>query len=152
MNDFKHAQELVHLSLTARTIINDSLLSSLNPIYVPEIKRMNDFVKLDNDSMSAMKICSVDVNITDSIMTNIINRYRGSVVFIDCWATWCGPCKSNIKELKPLKEEYAGKDVKFLYLTNETSDHDLWFKFIKRYTWSTKGTVSIRFLIGSKQN
>ena len=131
MNDFKHAQELVHLSLTARTIINDSLLSSLNPIYVPEIKRMNDFVKLDNDSMSAVKICSVDVNITDSIMTNIINRYRGSVVFIDCWATWCGPCKSNIKELKPLKEEYAGKDVKFLYLTNETSDHDLWFKFIK---------------------
>ena len=131
MNDLKHAQELVHLALTARTVINDSLLSSLNHIYVPEIKRMNDFVKLTNNINSAVKICSVDVNITDSVMKNIINRYRDSVVFIDCWATWCGVCKSNIKDLKPLKEEYAGKNVKFLYLTDETSDHNLWFNYIK---------------------
>jgi thiol-disulfide isomerase/thioredoxin len=131
MNDFKHAQELVHLSLTARTVINDSLLNSLNPIYVPEIKQMNDFVKLDNDSMSAVKICSVDVNITDSVMKYIINKYRGSVVFIDCWATWCGTCKLDMNKLKSIKKEYAGKNVKFLYLTDETSDYKLWLRYIK---------------------
>jgi thiol-disulfide isomerase/thioredoxin len=58
----------------------------------------------------------------DSFFTKILDKYKGKVVFIDFWATWCGPCMQGIQEIAPLKEELAqNKDIVFLYVTNYTS-------------------------------
>ena len=51
----------------------------------------------------------------------IIANYKGKVVLVDFWATWCGPCMIAMKSILPMKEEMKGKDVVFLYLTGETS-------------------------------
>jgi len=51
----------------------------------------------------------------------ILAKYKGKVVLVDFWATWCGPCMGAMKSILPLKEEMKGKDVVFLYLTGETS-------------------------------
>jgi len=51
----------------------------------------------------------------------ILAKYKGKVVFIDFWATWCGPCMAAMKSIEPVKEEMKNKDVVFLYLTGETS-------------------------------
>jgi thiol-disulfide isomerase/thioredoxin len=64
------------------------------------------------------KIPSVPV---DSLFEAITGRYKGKVVFVDFWATWCGPCKEGIARMKPLKEEYKGKDLVFVYLTDPSS-------------------------------
>lgn len=58
----------------------------------------------------------------DSFFTKILDKYKGKVVFIDFWATWCGPCMQGMQEIAPLKEELAlNKDIVFLYITNHTS-------------------------------
>jgi thiol-disulfide isomerase/thioredoxin len=57
----------------------------------------------------------------DKLFESIIKKYRGKVIYVDFWATWCGPCLSGIEKIKPLKEELAGKDVVFLYITNPSS-------------------------------
>jgi len=57
----------------------------------------------------------------DKLFESIIKKYRGKVIYVDFWATWCGPCLAGIEKIKPLKEELAGKDVVFLYITNPTS-------------------------------
>jgi thiol-disulfide isomerase/thioredoxin len=59
---------------------------------------------------------------TDSTFTTILEKYKGKVIFIDFWATWCGPCMDAIKRIAPLKEELAAdKNIVFLYITNTSS-------------------------------
>ncbi|MES2240088.1 MAG: TlpA disulfide reductase family protein [Bacteroidota bacterium] len=57
----------------------------------------------------------------DELFASIMKKYEGKVVYVDFWATWCGPCRSGIEQIKPLKEEMKGENVAFVYLTNQSS-------------------------------
>ena len=62
----------------------------------------------------------------EKVFDAIIAKYKGKVVMVDFWATWCGPCMVAMKSIDPLKEEMKGKDVVWLYLTGETSPLNAW--------------------------
>jgi thiol-disulfide isomerase/thioredoxin len=66
----------------------------------------------------------------EELMNAIISRYKGKVVVVDFWATWCTPCLVAIKEIKPLKEELDGKNIVFIYITETSSPAELWKKKI----------------------
>jgi thiol-disulfide isomerase/thioredoxin len=40
--------------------------------------------------------------------------YKGKVVVINFWASWCGPCKAEMPALQQVSKEYAGKAVTFI--------------------------------------
>ncbi len=40
-----------------------------------------------------------------------LSDYKGKVVIIDFWATWCPPCRKGIPDLIAIQNEYAGKVV-----------------------------------------
>lgn len=61
-----------------------------------------------------------------------LSDFKGKVVLVDIWATWCGPCVKEIPYLKKLEEEFHGQDVVFLSISlDDSKDKEKWKKFIK---------------------
>lgn len=47
---------------------------------------------------------------------------RGSIILVSFGATWCLPCKGELTALEQLKKEYAGRPVRFLWVSIEGAD------------------------------
>jgi len=61
-----------------------------------------------------------------------LSDFKGKVVLVDVWATWCGPCKAEIPALKALEAEMHGKDVVFMsYSVDKQKDLKKWEDFVK---------------------
>ena len=57
--------------------------------------------------------------------------FKGTLIYVDVWATWCGPCKAEIPYLQKLEEEYQDNcTITFLSVSVDT-DKDAWLKMVK---------------------
>ena len=48
-----------------------------------------------------------------------LSNYSGKVIFVNLWATWCGPCRMETPELVRLHKEYQDRGVEFVGLSTE---------------------------------
>ena len=55
---------------------------------------------------------------------------KGKFVYIDVWATWCGPCRGELPHLKSLEEKYADKDICFVCLSCD-KNKNAWESMVK---------------------
>jgi len=47
---------------------------------------------------------------------------KGNVVFLNVWATWCGPCRFETPELQALQTQYAAKGLKVIGVSVDEGD------------------------------
>lgn len=59
-----------------------------------------------------------------------LDDFKGKMLFIDFWASWCAPCKAQIPYQKELEKNYAGKDIVFMSVSLDQSK-TAWLKAVK---------------------
>ncbi|GHB64780.1 TlpA family protein disulfide reductase [Persicitalea jodogahamensis] len=60
-----------------------------------------------------------------------LSDLRGNLIYIDVWATWCGPCVDELEYSKKLSKKYATHPkLKFLYVSID-EDTERWKKFLR---------------------
>jgi len=99
-----------------------SYLANLKKAKTEELKKALVSTQL-NEPAPAFSIPDLDgatVNLSD---------YKGKILILDFWATWCGPCKISFPGMKNLQEFYRGDDVKLLFVNTferfKTNDENI---------------------------
>ncbi|WP_396194658.1 TlpA family protein disulfide reductase [Flavobacterium sp.] len=60
-----------------------------------------------------------------------LESMKGKYVYIDVWATWCGPCRAEIPFLKELEKNYHGKNIEFVSVSVDVEkDYEKWKTFV----------------------
>lgn len=64
--------------------------------------------------------------------TKTLEDYRGKLVLMDIWATWCGPCLANVPYIKELEEKYKNENFEVLSISIDSlKDKEKWKEMIK---------------------
>ena len=81
-----------------------------------------------------------------------LSDFRGKLVLIDFWASWCGPCRHEMKSLLPIYNDLKGDDLVFISISLDKREKD-WRKMLETENlpwvmlWNKEG-----FTIGDTPN
>ena len=114
--------------LKSDIVVSDSVLSEIeklsNPFYAKYIKVKNAEVqaKIEAEKARGGYFAHHDGDSeADSLLVELLKEHKGKAVVIDFWNTWCGPCISSITKMEPMKQQFEGQDVVFLYIADTSS-------------------------------
>jgi thiol-disulfide isomerase/thioredoxin len=101
-------------------------------------KSLADILLTENEKItkvteiaSSLKVNDTPIVPKEELMNEIISKYKGKVVVVNFWATWCRPCLEDMEKYRELNTEMLGKGVVFLYLTDVSSPKEQWKKKIQ---------------------
>ena len=129
--------------------VNDMKTKVVNPDLIKSIVDVNNFYKnVATKGMTyeaSLKNTSHLKEYQDAkaLFEELIKPYKGKVIYVDFWGTWCGPCKENMKYVKDMKAKLKGQDVVFMYFANR-SPEDSWKNIIKEMDLTGENVVQYR--------
>jgi thiol-disulfide isomerase/thioredoxin len=135
MEGTHHPIDSVTLSLVEQQLIK-------MPYALAVVKKKNDkytalqqsIQKRDISKSASLKSSDEVANMSDGeqILRKLTEPYRGHLVLLDIWGTWCGPCKEALSHSKEEYERLKDYDLVYLYLANRSTD-EAWKNVIKEY-------------------
>lgn len=98
------------------------LANASSPFFANALKARNSETR-EIEARLKEKIASLPDDAPEKYFQNIIDKYKGKVVLVDLWNTWCGPCRSALKENEPLKSsKLSDPDIVWVYIADTSSD------------------------------
>ena len=143
LRDIYIARNLYRLLDSSRQPINPAILAYAEqqvkmPGALSVVKTLNDkYVAIQNMDISKLTILKSNDDVADmsdgeKILRKIIEPYKGRVILLDIWGTWCGPCKEALSHSAEEYERLKDFDIVYLYLANRSED-EAWKNVIKEY-------------------
>ncbi|NWJ50599.1 MAG: TlpA family protein disulfide reductase [Bacteroidetes bacterium] len=86
-----------------------------DPEYIDYVKTEELKYNLANDK--TMSDGLLMLNKSTVSWNQLLAKYKGKVLYVDFWASWCAPCIGEIPYLEKLKEQYANKEVVFISIS-----------------------------------
>ena len=74
------------------------------------------------------------------LFERITAPFRGYVIYVDVWGTWCGPCRGQMEYVPTLKKMLEGKSVVYLYFCNNSPD-EAWRTYIRQNHLDTDNAI-----------
>lgn len=107
-------------------IVNKFLTECKTPGYKSIIEKLYTQKMLIAPGAVAPKFAYKDINGKEYSLESL----KGKLVYIDFWATWCGPCRHELPYLEEVEKAYEGKNIVFISMSVDT-DMVAWDKMVK---------------------
>ena len=114
-------------------------------------KNDNIFVKLDSTGRG---LPEPDLTVKDLDDKDIsLSQYKGKVVLVNFWATWCEACKAEIPWLIEMHQKYGQKGLVILGVSMDDEGKSVVAPFVEKTRWDVNGqklTMNYRIVIGNQ--
>ena len=126
---------------------NVAIMLSSSPSEPQAIESSNQNIQFDSKEPEYIpaydfKLNLLNSNNNDSLIN--LSAFKGSVVLINFWATWCGPCVAEIPEFNQLYDKYKNQNFEILSISISDTQNQL-DKFVKKFP------VHYKILFGSQK-
>ena len=114
------------------------------------------YIELTGDSTVVTKVATKEIAVaslnsalplesTDGeaiSLEKLLESHKGKVVYVDFWASWCGPCIGQFPKSRELHKRFAGKDVVFLFISTD-SNQKSWMDKVNENTDLLSGSYRV---------
>jgi len=136
------ARQLYHYIDWKRSPLDDQLVAYAKqhikvPLALNKVLDLNAIYKtIESQPLNeqVLKSNTFVEGLTDGkkILQKILEPFKGKLVLLDIWGTWCSPCKENLSHSQEEYAELKPYDVAYVYLANNSEDTS-WKNVIKQY-------------------
>ncbi|OUJ73975.1 hypothetical protein BXP70_09460 [Hymenobacter crusticola] len=104
--------------------------------YIDSVSNRPRILQLEPDLLNTPLLSTTGET---STWAQMLARNRGKVLYLDLWASWCGPCLAEMPASAKLQTKLTGKEVQFVYFSVDR-DKGKWLKSLEKEQLAQPGT------------
>lgn len=95
-------------------------------------QRLSEIMQRDISQYPSIKKMPQGISDGEQLLQKILEPYKGKMVLLDVWGTWCSPCKDGLSQSQEEYERLKPYDMVYVYLACHSPENS-WKNIIKQY-------------------